>query len=88
MGAMIIPIFRKMHTDWAALWEIQFFLSFQFEIDIKVGCLRFAAGCHIIAPSDMMDGRVGAIKQALLSIGLGNKVSWTSKELLQTNNLS
>ncbi|KAG7499383.1 delta-aminolevulinic acid dehydratase [Solea senegalensis] len=46
-------------------------------------CLRLAevavsyarAGCHIIAPSDMMDGRVGAIKQALISNGLGNKVS-------------
>ncbi|KAF3848800.1 hypothetical protein F7725_015297 [Dissostichus mawsoni] len=31
------------------------------------------AGCHIIAPSDMMDGRVRAIKQALISNGLGNK---------------
>ncbi|TKS84181.1 Delta-aminolevulinic acid dehydratase [Collichthys lucidus] len=46
-------------------------------------CLRLAevalayarAGCHIIAPSDMMDGRVRAIKQALLSNGLGNKAS-------------
>lgn len=33
------------------------------------------AGCHIIAPSDMMDGRIGAIKQALISNDLGNKVS-------------
>ncbi|KAJ3605012.1 hypothetical protein NHX12_027063 [Muraenolepis orangiensis] len=33
------------------------------------------AGCHIIAPSDMMDGRVRAIKQALMSHELGNKVS-------------
>ena len=23
------------------------------------------AGCHIIAPSDMMDGRIGAIREAL-----------------------
>uniref|UniRef100_A0A3Q2PPA9 Delta-aminolevulinic acid dehydratase n=1 Tax=Fundulus heteroclitus TaxID=8078 RepID=A0A3Q2PPA9_FUNHE len=46
-------------------------------------CLRLAevalayarAGCHIIAPSDMMDGRVRAIKHALLSNGVGNKVS-------------
>lgn len=46
-------------------------------------CLRLAevalayaqAGCHIIAPSDMMDGRVRAIKQFLLVNGLGNKVS-------------
>ncbi|XP_028561528.2 delta-aminolevulinic acid dehydratase isoform X1 [Podarcis muralis] len=33
------------------------------------------AGCHIVAPSDMMDGRIGAIKQALISNDLGNKVS-------------
>ncbi|KAE8582088.1 hypothetical protein XENTR_v10019940 [Xenopus tropicalis] len=33
------------------------------------------AGCHIVAPSDMMDGRIGAIKQALVSNDLGNKVS-------------
>ncbi|XP_062929945.1 delta-aminolevulinic acid dehydratase [Mobula hypostoma] len=33
------------------------------------------AGCHIVAPSDMMDGRVGSIKQALASNDLGNKVS-------------
>ena len=29
----------------------------------------------MVAPSDMMDGRVGAIKQALFSAGLMNKVS-------------
>lgn len=33
------------------------------------------AGAHIVAPSDMMDGRVGAIKSALIDAGLGNKVS-------------
>ncbi|XP_070581877.1 delta-aminolevulinic acid dehydratase-like [Ptychodera flava] len=33
------------------------------------------AGCHIIAPSDMMDGRVGAIKQILQANGLASKVS-------------
>ncbi|XP_019744333.1 delta-aminolevulinic acid dehydratase-like isoform X1 [Hippocampus comes] len=65
-------------------------------LNIDASCLRLAevalayakAGCHIIAPSDMMDGRVGAIKQALLSNGLGNKVNRPNKELLQTNNLS
>lgn len=31
-------------------------------------------GCHIVAPSDMMDGRVGAIKQALIANDMGNKV--------------
>ncbi|KAH0615362.1 hypothetical protein JD844_004544 [Phrynosoma platyrhinos] len=33
------------------------------------------AGCHIVAPSDMMDGRIRAIKEALLSNDLSNKVS-------------
>ena len=32
-------------------------------------------GCHVVAPSDMMDGRVGAIKAALKSADLGSKVS-------------
>jgi len=32
-------------------------------------------GAHVVAPSDMMDGRVGAIKQLLIANGLGSKVS-------------
>ncbi|XP_035207490.1 delta-aminolevulinic acid dehydratase-like [Stegodyphus dumicola] len=32
------------------------------------------AGCHVVAPSDMMDGRVKAIKTLLNEAGLGNKV--------------
>lgn len=33
------------------------------------------AGCHIVAPSDMMDGRVCAIKSYLTEAGLGRTVS-------------
>ncbi|KAJ3019594.1 hypothetical protein HKX48_001959 [Thoreauomyces humboldtii] len=33
------------------------------------------AGCQIIAPSDMMDGRIGAIKKILYDNGLGPRVS-------------
>jgi porphobilinogen synthase len=33
------------------------------------------AGAHVIAPSDMMDGRVAAIRSALRAAHLGNKVS-------------
>ncbi|WAR31653.1 HEM2-like protein [Mya arenaria] len=33
------------------------------------------AGCQIIAPSDMMDGRIGAIKKGLADSGLGSRVS-------------
>ncbi|KFM68535.1 Delta-aminolevulinic acid dehydratase, partial [Stegodyphus mimosarum] len=36
------------------------------------------AGCHVVAPSDMMDGRVKAIKTLLNEAGLGNKVSTLS----------
>ncbi|XP_069694053.1 delta-aminolevulinic acid dehydratase-like [Periplaneta americana] len=32
------------------------------------------AGAHIVAPSDMMDGRIGAIKKTLIDAGLGNRV--------------
>ncbi|KAF4114025.1 hypothetical protein G5714_004248 [Onychostoma macrolepis] len=52
-------------------------------LDNAVSCLGLAevalayarAGCHIITPSDMMDGRIAAIKQALIANNLGNKVS-------------
>ena len=37
-------------------------------------CCFSPIGCNIIAPSDMMDGRVRAIKQALMSNEMGNKV--------------
>ncbi|CAB3378168.1 Hypothetical predicted protein [Cloeon dipterum] len=33
------------------------------------------AGAHIVAPSDMMDGRIGAIKEGLTKAGLGSRVS-------------
>ena len=36
---------------------------------IEQGLVQAAAGCDILAPSDMMDGRVGALRQALESAG-------------------
>jgi porphobilinogen synthase len=36
---------------------------------VKQALLQVEAGCDIIAPSDMMDGRVGAIRSALESAG-------------------
>lgn len=35
---------------------------------------HLSSGCHIVAPSDMMDGRIHAIKEALVANDLGNKV--------------
>ena len=35
---------------------------------------NFTLGCHVVAPSDMMDGRVGAIKQSLRKNNLENNV--------------
>jgi porphobilinogen synthase len=36
------------------------------------------AGAHCVAPSDMMDGRVKAIKRGLIDAGLGNKATLMS----------
>jgi porphobilinogen synthase len=36
------------------------------------------AGAHCVAPSDMMDGRIKAIKTALIRNGLGNKCTLMS----------
>jgi delta-aminolevulinic acid dehydratase/porphobilinogen synthase len=33
------------------------------------------AGAHVVAPSDMMDGRIGAIKAELKRAQMGSKVS-------------
>ncbi|KAM7144075.1 delta-aminolevulinic acid dehydratase isoform 2-T5 [Macrochelys suwanniensis] len=52
-------------------------------IQNEASCQRLAevslayakAGCHIVAPSDMMDGRIAAMKEALVSNNMGNKVS-------------
>ena len=40
--------------------------------EISVGFAQ--AGADIVAPSDMMDGRISAIKAGLNECGLGNKV--------------
>ncbi|CAG9865545.1 unnamed protein product [Phyllotreta striolata] len=48
----------------------------------KIALNYAKAGAHIVAPSDMMDGRIGAIKTELVNNGLGNKVavlSYTAK---------
>jgi len=35
--------------------------------------VRHQAGAHMVAPSDMMDGRVRAIKRQLIDNGFGNR---------------
>ncbi len=40
------------------------------EVLVRQAVVQAEAGCDIIAPSDMMDGRVGAIRQALEGSGL------------------
>jgi porphobilinogen synthase len=42
------------------------------EVLVKQALVEAEAGCDIIAPSDMMDGRVGAIRQALDAAGHGD----------------
>ena len=34
-----------------------------------IGLMQARAGCDILAPSDMMDGRVGVLRQALEADG-------------------
>jgi porphobilinogen synthase len=36
------------------------------------------AGAHCVAPSDMMDGRIKAIKRGLMDAGLGNRCTLMS----------
>jgi porphobilinogen synthase len=38
---------------------------------VEQGLMQAAAGCDILAPSDMMDGRVGALRAALEAAGFG-----------------
>ena len=42
------------------------------DILCKQSVIQAMAGCHIIAPSDMMDGRIGAIRNALDVAGFEN----------------
>jgi porphobilinogen synthase len=42
------------------------------EILVRQALVQAQAGCDIIAPSDMMDGRIGAIRQALEQNGFTN----------------
>jgi porphobilinogen synthase len=42
------------------------------ELLVRQALVQAEAGCDVIAPSDMMDGRVGAIRGALESAGLTN----------------
>ena len=41
------------------------------EILCRQSVVQAEAGCHVIAPSDMMDGRVGAIRRELDAAGFG-----------------
>jgi porphobilinogen synthase len=42
------------------------------EVLVQQAIAQAEAGCDIIAPSDMMDGRIGAIRQGLDAKGLGH----------------
>jgi porphobilinogen synthase len=42
------------------------------EVLVKQALVQAEAGCDIIAPSDMMDGRIGAIRQGLDANGYGH----------------
>lgn len=44
-------------------------------------------GAHIVAPSDMTDGRIGAIKDILIKNELGNKVAVLSYSIKFSSSL-
>lgn len=48
-------------------------------LPVHTSC-HLPSGCHIVAPSDMMDGRIHAIKEALVANDLGNKVSMRDQQ--------
>ena len=55
------------------------YVSFVIFVISFIMCVPFppyvcCAGCQVVAPSDMIDGRIGAIKEALNTGGLGNQV--------------
>ena len=54
---------RNLHIFYFSKFVVHWFL------------LLYSLGCQVIAPSDMMDGRVGAIKKVLMANGYGNKVA-------------
>lgn len=70
-----------LHTDESFLSHPGLGAHHQGKIDVEPSVKRIAevavnyalAGADCVAPSDMMDGRVGAIKQGLIEAGLGNK---------------
>ncbi len=42
------------------------------EVLVRQALVQAEAGCDIVAPSDMMDGRIGAIREALETSGLAH----------------
>jgi hypothetical protein len=46
------------------------------EVLVRQALVQAEAGCDIIAPSDMMDGRVGAIRAGLDAAGTRTCRSW------------
>ena len=61
----VAPLVCKLHLTHSV---VSFIMCVPFPL--YVGCV----GCQVVAPSDMMDGRIGAIKEALNTGGLGNQV--------------
>lgn len=49
--------------------------SLSIERIAEVAVAYAKAGAHVVAPSDMMDGRVGAIKELLIKNNMGHKVA-------------
>jgi porphobilinogen synthase len=57
------------------LFFVFFFFCFSIDRLAAMSVYYAECGAHVIAPSDMMDGRIGAIKHGLKSAGLDGTVS-------------
>ncbi|KAH9043380.1 tetrapyrrole biosynthesis porphobilinogen synthase [Lactarius pseudohatsudake] len=79
-GPVILAI-KKLRALFPALFIATDFLDEDGTINAVQSAKRIAevavayarAGAHCVAPSDMMDGRIKAIKRGLIDTGLGNK---------------
>jgi len=61
---------QKVYRGWLKLlWHMRKQVN-----DFLWSLLYNSIGCHVVAPSDMMDNRIVAIKNALQAKALSNKV--------------
>lgn len=72
-------------------YSIKLVVKIKFVFDLSLSpCIKAKAGADVVSPSDMMDGRVGAIRTALDAEGFQHVsiMSYTAKCVLALLDLS